>query len=335
MAASLSELDRGRLLQMHLDGKSCRQIALQLNVSKSSVNRMIMKYEATGSTSRAPGQGRKRSTTEREDRTITRYTRNNRFASAREIQRELALPNISTRTITNRIHEGLNFSSYWATKQPYINERNRQRRVTWAQDHLHWTPTDWEKVLWSDESPFVLRCNRRKKVWRAHNERFNPLVTQGTVKYDMKLMVWGCFSAHGVGRLYRIEGIMVKEDYQRILQHQMLPSAGALFPDGNFIFQEDNDPKHSSRLCRGYLTEQGVRRMEWPSQSPDLNPIENLWSILDVRMRERQPGNLDELFHIMIQTWNGLEVGLLTRLVHSMPRRCQAVIDANGYATKY
>lgn len=75
--------------------------------------------------------------------------------------------------------------------------------------------------------------------------------------------------------------------------------------------------------------------MDWPSQSPDLNPIEILWSILDKRCRDRRPNNEVELFQILQDAWRALPVSLLDDLVTSMPRRCQAVIDAEGRATKY
>ena len=75
--------------------------------------------------------------------------------------------------------------------------------------------------------------------------------------------------------------------------------------------------------------------MAWPSQSPDLNPIENLWAILDKRLEERTCNSEEELFKELEKGWNALPVILLTRLVESMPRRIQACIDANGEATKY
>ena len=75
--------------------------------------------------------------------------------------------------------------------------------------------------------------------------------------------------------------------------------------------------------------------MDWPSQSPDLNPIENLWTMLDRAAVDRQPRNDQELFAVLQEAWNALSPDLLASLVDSMPRRCQAVLDARGYATKY
>ena len=65
------------------------------------------------------------------------------------------------------------------------------KRLEWAKAHQNWTVDQWRNVLWSDESPFVLRYNRKKRVWRLHNERYNPLVTVATVKHDKKINIWG------------------------------------------------------------------------------------------------------------------------------------------------
>jgi DDE superfamily endonuclease len=85
-----------------------------------------------------------------------------------------------------------------------------------------------------------------------------------------------------------IPGILDKHGYHDILQRRMIPSAHTLFSDGDFIFQEDNDPKHTSKLCQDYLHSKKINRMNWPAQSPDLNPIENLWAILNSKASERR-----------------------------------------------
>lgn len=139
------------------------------------------------------------------------------------------------------------------------------------------------------------------------------------------------FSATGVGRLHRIEGIMNQE----ILEDPMLHSSDILFGRENWIFQQDNDPKHTAIQVRNWLMENDCAPMPLPAQSPDLNPIENLWSILDRRVCNRRCDTEKELFAVLEEGWRSLPVDILSRLVDSMPERCQAVIDSKGFPTKY
>jgi len=127
-------------------------------------------------------------------------------------------------------------------------------------------------------------------------------------------MVWGAFSAHAVGHLHRVMGIMDGPMYRQILIHHLCPSAAVLFPDGNYIFQQDNDPKHKCNIVMQYIANANIPTMAWPAQSPDLNPIENLWSILDRRLKARRPRNEAELMLILQKGWQELDVELLQSL---------------------
>ena len=197
------------------------------------------------------------------------------------------------------------------------------------------TIEDWRRVIWSDESPFVLRYNGRKSVWRLGNERYSPRCIAGTVKHDIKINVWACFCAHEVCNFYLVDGIMEQVQYREILEDQLLPSVRRMFPEGAWYFQQDNDPKHMANTTIAYMNARHIPKLPWPSQSPDLNPIENLWSILDYKLRNRRPQNKLQLVEALREGWNSLDADLLTTLVDSMPRRIQAVIESKGYPTKY
>ena len=155
------------------------------------------------------------------------------------------------------------------------------------------------------------------------------------MKHDKKIMVWGCFAAHGVGILHLIDGIMDQHIYLDIVENCLLPSADLLFGRENWIFQQDNDPKHTARRVKDFITDNDIPTFGWPAQSPDLNPIENLWSILDKKLVNRKENTTPELFKLLKQEWSKLTTNELERLVDSMPQRCQAVIDARGLPTKY
>jgi len=315
--------------------KSYNAVRKETGYDRKTIRNAVNRFKNTGGQERKVGSGRRRKTTAREDRAIAIKTKRNRLTTGKEIKEELQLENISERTVRRRMSTETGFASYWQTKKPFISEQNRLKRRTFAREHLEWTEQQWRSVLWSDESPFVLIFNRRQRVWRSHNERYEPWATKATVKHDIKINVWGCFTYDGVGRLYLIQGNMEAKQYKNILRYQMLPSAQELFGDEPYIFQQDNDPKHTSELVQDFLDERDIDVMQWPAQSPDLNPIENLWSILEIKTKARQPANEQELFEILQAAWEELDMHYLHNLVDSMPRRCAAVLKSRGYATKY
>ncbi len=119
------------------------------------------------------------------------------------------------------------------------------------------------------------------------------------------------------------------------LEHFMIPSADKLYGDADFIFQQDLAPAHTAKGTKSWFNDHGVTVLDWPANSPDLNPIENLWVIVKRKMRDTRPNNADDLKAAVKETWASIPPQQCHKLITSMPRRIEAVIKAKGAPTKY
>ena len=157
-----------------------------------------------------------------------------------------------------------------------------------------------------------------------------------TVKHGGdNIMVWGCMAASGVGKLAFIDQRMDQYLYKSILQDNLSSSAEIVGLKENFIFQHDNDPKHTAHLVVEYLKVSGFKMLEWVAQSPDLNPIEHLWAHVEKKLKDRRISKKADLKTLISSFWSEIGSDITRNLVNSMRRRCLAVIQSNGGPTRY
>ncbi|MGH0149042.1 UNVERIFIED_CONTAM: hypothetical protein FKN15_017443 [Acipenser sinensis] len=213
-----------------------------------------------------------------------------------------------------------------ARKKPLLKKYHLKARLEFARKHESDPAAMWEKVLWSDKTKIELfGQNSKRYVWRKPNTAHVSRHTIPALKYGGgSIMLWGCFSSAGTGHLVKIEGRM-----------DLLQSAKKLKLGRKFTFQQDNDPKHKAKATLEWLKNKKVNVLQWPSQSPDLNPIENLWHYLKIAVHERCPTNLNNLEQICQEKWAKITPTLCAKLVHTYPKRLKAVTAAKGGSTKY
>ncbi len=227
----------------------------------------------------------------------------------------------------NTIHRAIcrcQLKLYHAKRKPYVNMVQKRRRVLRAKAHLN------GKVFYGQTSPnltFLLEIAGRR-VLRAKEERDLPACHQHSVQKPASLMVWGCISAYGMGSLHVLEGTMNAERYIKVLEQHMLPSRRR-------VFLQDNAKLHTAAITTAWLCSRRVRVLNWPTCSPDLSPIENIWHIIKRKICQRQPQTLQQLETYIRQEWDQIPTGKLQKLITSMPRRLQTVLKRRGDATPW
>ena len=325
---------RAIIHQYHKDGLKQVDICKKLGLPSSTVHQLIKQFRSSGSSEVKKRSGRPRITSKRDDIVIGRCARVNPTYSSLQIMSDTRVQ-ASTRTIRRRLLNEFGLASRHPAKKPLLTNKQRLKRLQFCKRHRNWTADDWARVLFSDESSICQFGAPPTLVRRPKGERYKAKYTVRTVKHSPKVMVWGCFSRHGRGSLYFIDqGRTVNAfEYKKILESKV-PIMMTIHQCQ--IFQQDSAPAHTAKTVRDWFTSNGIRVLEWPGNSPDLNPIENLWMILKRGVRRRYPNNTTELIRCIRQAWClDISAELCRKLSDSMPNRCKTVIKNKGHITKY
>lgn len=319
-------------------GRRISAVARDFAMPQKTVDNIVKRQKVRGTVGRAPKSGRPRKTTAREDKLIKRMSLADPRKTAVDIASDLRKYHhldVHVATVKRRLNQGGLFGRH-AAKKPFVSGKNRSARIKFGRVHRYWTQEEWSKVLYSDESKFELfGSDGVRFVRRPVGKRFDVRYTIPTIKHGGgSVMVWGCFSASETGPLVRIRGHLDKFQYREIMENTMVPYAEAHMPP-DWIFQQDNDPKHTAKIVKKFFEDEGLSVMEWPAQSADLNPIEHLWDELERRMVNVKCKNEDELFESLKREWAAITKDRITKLIESMPRRCDAVLHSRGFSTRY
>uniref|UniRef100_A0A3B5QJL5 Tc1-like transposase DDE domain-containing protein n=1 Tax=Xiphophorus maculatus TaxID=8083 RepID=A0A3B5QJL5_XIPMA len=335
-----SKETRAVIIALHKNGLTGKRITARKIAPQSTIYRIIKNFKERGSIVAKKAPGRPRKTSKRQDRLLKVFQLRDRATSSAELAQEWQQAGVSASARTVRwrlLEQGL--VSRRAAKKPLLSRKNIRDRLIFFKRYREWTAEDWGKVIFSDESPFRLFGTSGKQlVRRRQGERYHQSCLMPTVKHPETIHVWGCFSAKGVGSLTVLpkNTAMNKEWYQNVLREQLLPTVQEQFGDEQWLFQHDGTPCHKAKVISNWLREQNIEILgPWPGNSPDLNPIENLWSIIKRRVDKRKPRNSDKMQALIVQEWTAISQDLVQKLIESMPGRIAEVLKKRGQHCKY
>ena len=334
----MTEVQRAQIVILHKEGVFERQIAARLNVSKTGIHQAITKLvskrifcdrKCDGIDLEKPASV-----------TITSFE-GWQFARQHVLQRNFKPPyfekgtRVTQMTISRRLSREFNLKSYKPARKPRLTPVMKAKRLAFAKKHRDWTIQQWSKALFSDESTFQQFVVRKRHVRRFPGKRYDDKYTVSTMKHPPSQMIWGAMSQHGIGGLFFLPSgtTMNGEKYAQLLSDKLQLH---MHVHKCNIFMQDGAPCHRSKLVTNFLKKKKVKVLDWPGNSHDLNPIENLWTVMKDKVAEKQPSSLPYLCRAIKEVWmKQISKEYCANLVNSMPRHLAAVIQNKGGHTKY
>ncbi|KAF4222390.1 hypothetical protein CNMCM5878_005672 [Aspergillus fumigatiaffinis] len=345
----LSLYTRGIIRGLREKGSKLQEISDALEIPLTTVQYTLEKepQRQEGKSRARPGQPNKLSN--RDERSILRAIRTDPFISYKDIREKTGV-SVSDTTIRRCLKKS-GYGHWRAKKRPQLTKEAAKLRLEWAKARENWGVEEFQRIIWSDECSIQLGKGKGQQwVWRLDQlgskwkkENIAPYVKPKKVSIMIWAAIWG--GGHSeINQMTRDENSQ-RNGYSAASYLEILEENLFAIYSPEMSFMQDNAPIHTARIIKKWFEDNGISTIDWPPYSPDLNPIEHAWAKLKEMIYQLDPdienyqgsiGDLKDRFNDLIErAWEGLGQEYFDKLIESMPRRIQAVIEAKGWYTKY
>ena len=305
---------------------------------RSTVYNLVKRLAETGSITPHHRPGRPLILTPKKRRHLGLLVHANKAATASEMATRLQQDHpglsISTRTIQRNLSQQLRYIVCRPIAAPLLKPTHIEARKQWALRHAK---DRWNQTIFSDETTFQTFRNTQLVRYRLGDQR----PQRPMVKHPYKVHVWGAFSANGPIGFVMFTETMNAQKYCQILEQHLFPNAARA--GSRWRFQHDNAPMHTAKITRHLLETRKTRVIDWPANSPDLNPIENLWAILKNKVEKKVNFHLatskvmssEQFQSIIEEEWKSIDNSVFLNLANSMPKRITELLEKNGHKINY
>jgi transposase len=321
---------RGQVVGMRLAGATYKQIKAATGKSFCFIRQWCKRIDAGDTLEDRPRPGRPRKITPPIQSTLKKLIKETR--SIRRTQQRLSATGVELSVGIIHRECQLLVDKRKPVEKPFRTPEHEARRLAFALANVGRSLEYWRQVFFSDEKMYVTFTHPP----HVYVNKGDAAPIKPVVKHPPKIQIWAAISYAGMTPLHRINHRQKAADYVKLLEKRLLPYAKQLYSSSWTLMHDSTSHGiHGAKITRKWLSANAKFIDPWPANSPDLNPIENVWAMLSRAVLNRNPKSVDGYWRILRQEWKNIDLEKIRKLIDGMPRRLQAVIDAAGGNTKY